>query len=86
MIQNNTLAKRIRIARIQLDWSREELAHKAGVCTDTIRNLETAAHRPYLRNLSAIFRVISDNGIPMPDPIECWQTFTKSVKEVSYGT
>lgn len=68
-----TLAKRIRIARIQLDWSREELAHKAGVCCDTIRNLETGAHRPYLRTISQIFRVIRQHGVDMPEPREAYR-------------
>lgn len=60
------ISRQIRAARIFMGWSREQFAEKAGVCPDTIRNIETDQHRPYGRTLKRVMAVIETHQITFP--------------------
>jgi len=55
-------AKQIKAARAILDWSQDDLAQKAGLAVNTIRNLETG-FAPSGKTAEAIRQAIEDAGL-----------------------
>ena len=50
-------------ARAMLDWSRAELAERAGISERTLVDFERGARRPLKNNLKAIRAALAEGGI-----------------------
>ena len=57
-----------RAARAWLNWTQQELAHRAGVGLSTVRDFEKGERTPIPNNLAAIRRVIEEAGIELVYP------------------
>ena len=56
-----------RAARALLDWSQQELAHKAQVGVVTVRQLEAGTHRPRRATLEVVRRCLEAGGVEFLD-------------------
>ena len=65
----DVLARQIRSARAWLDWSREDLATRAGVAPNTLAALEKgdAASEPNARTMGKILGTITQAGLELTD-------------------
>jgi len=54
-----------RAARALLDWSQEELAHRASVTKKTIADFERGATRPYARTIAKIIAALTITGLEL---------------------
>lgn len=54
-----------RAARGWLNWSQEDLAHRANVSLSTVRNFEKGRNVPIKNNLNAIRSVLEGAGVSL---------------------
>jgi len=55
--------EQLRAARGLLDWSRNELAQKAGTSAETIKNIEHGIYVPKKETIAAIVEILLRHGI-----------------------
>jgi len=55
--------EQLRAARGLLDWSRNELAKKAGTSAETIKNIEHGIYVPKKETIAAIVQILLRHGI-----------------------
>lgn len=60
-------ATQCRAARAGLDWSREDLAARAGLATRTITDFERGARMPHENNRKAIRAAFEAHGVTFTD-------------------
>jgi|ERR1700761_2273193 transcriptional regulator with XRE-family HTH domain len=64
---NTITGRQIRAGRALLEWSREDLAEKAGLTVTTVSNIESDARQPQEKTLASIARVFDQHGVEFLD-------------------